>query len=80
MAEKCLVFNCFNETEEGLCKDCSRNLSNKKLLPHLCWNCGSIIDIYDKPERIPDGEVLFSGECRKCGSKEGEKRKLLIKG
>ena len=75
----CSVISCGKEAEGYLCENCKNQLGNRGFLPHMCWNCGSLIDIYEKPLSIAVGEVLFSERCRNCGDINAEKKKLIIK-
>jgi len=42
----------------------------------VCWECGSIIDIF---ERKGSSDTIFSRGCRECGNISGEKNTFLVK-
>ncbi len=76
---KCSVLGCGkilkdpSEVAHGMmCNDCRDQLTVGKNVINLCWNCGAIIGIFEKPRAwMPllgrrRSNILFSKGCRSC--------------
>lgn len=61
----------------GYCQNCTEMLGKKEeYMALVCWDCGTIVDIYRKSEGI---DTIFSNGCRECANQEMEKDTFLIK-
>lgn len=61
--------NSFNEVSKGICHQCIDFLTDREHYAGVCWNCGTIIGLYEIPrrlERILTEKYLFAKECQVC--------------
>jgi hypothetical protein len=77
---KCSVLECqselksFKEVSTGICDHCIDLLTDREHYAGVCWNCGTIIGLYEIPrrlERILTEKYLFAKDCQICNPTAG---------
>ena len=77
---KCSVLECqnelksFSEVSKGICEHCINLLTDREHFAGVCWNCGTIIGLYEIPRRLErylTEKYLFAKECQACKSTAG---------
>lgn len=63
------ILNSFNEVTKGICHQCINLMTDSNHYVGVCWNCDTIIGIYEIPrrlERILTEKYLFAKKCHNC--------------
>ena len=75
---ECSVLRCDREVYGvGICDKCNELLQKKEeYMPLVCWECGTIVDIYEKLAYM---DTIFSRGCRECSEIGKEKDTFIVK-
>lgn len=60
-----------------ICDKCCGLLENKKeYMPLVCWECGTVVDIFNRREDISTD--IFCNGCRECALEEQEADTFIV--